>query len=382
MSQDYQIAFPCPHLTIEEVVELDSGDRRSLDTRQPVGGAGTVQILANGTTPIPSSGLKSFASLYSSQSGPYTLVENEDEITIQTSEGSFTVSLGVKGRIRKSADLIVQSLKASALSNVVLENIGGHLAITDGNQVGTGSFVKVTGSAAAALGFGDPKKNGLQYRAQGKEIYPPWELVVREDEIVNRFPRFKSPVKGNPTFKVTYTVPPNRCLRCRATLIENDMRFTTSGQPLMITNEDLLYQAALKILLTDKGSNPFFTWYGTTIRERIGSKALGSVAAAISDDVRKSLDRLFTLQKDQSDFQQVTPKERLYQILSVNTRPHREDPTTYLVDVVIQNASGDPVELSIVFTVPEVVSLMGSNGLFLGTQAAGITDEQAATQFR
>ena len=160
------------------------------------------------------------------------------------------------------------------------------------------------------------------------------------------------------------------------------MRFTTSGQPLMITNEDLLYQAALKILLTDKGSNPFFTWYGTTIRERIGSKALGSVAAAISDDVRKSLDRLFTLQKDQSDFQQVTPKERLYQILSVNTRPHREDPTTYLVDVVIQNASGDPVELSIVFTVAEVGSLLGSNGLILGTQAAGITDEQAATQFR
>lgn len=382
MSQDYQLAFPCPHLTIEEVVVLDAADRRSLDTRQPVGGAGTVQILVDDTFLVPSSGLKSFASLYSSESGPYNLVENEDTLTIQTSAGSVTVTLGVTGKVRWSADKVIQVLQSKGYDLAVLENIDGHLAITDGNEVGASSFVRVSGSAAAGLGFGDPKKNSLQYRAQGKEIFPPWELVIREDEIVNRFPQFKSPVRGNHTYKVTYTVPPNRCLRCRATFIENDMRFSSNGGPFMITNEDLLYQAALKVLLTDKGSNPYFTWYGTTIRERIGSKALGNVAAAISDDVRKALDSLAVLQKDQSEFQQVTPKERLYQILSVNTRPHREDPTTYLVDVAVQNASGDAVELSIVFTVPEVVALMGSNGLFLGTQAAGLDGDQTGDLFR
>lgn len=381
MSQDYQLAFPCPHLTVEEVVGLDS-DRRSLDTRQPVGGAGTVSILVNEDTFVPSSGLKSFASLYSAVSGPYTLVENEDSLTIQTSAGLFTFTLGVKGRVRWSADKIVEILEGQGFSDAVLENINGHLAITDSNRVGKDSFVKVSGTAADALGFGDPAKNSLQYRAQGTELYPSWELVIREDEIVNRFPRFTKPIRGNPTFKVTYTVPANRCLRCRATYIENDMRFASSGEPFMLTNEDLLYQAALKMLLTDRGSNPYHTWYGTTIRERIGSKALGNVAAIISDDIRKALGNMSDMQKDQAEYQQVTPKERLYQILSVNTRPHREDPTTYLVDVVVQNASGQPVELTVVFTVPEVVALMGSNGLFLGTQAAGLDESQAASLFR
>ena len=129
MSQDYQLAFPCPHLTIEEVVVLDAADRRSLDTRQPVGGAGTVQILVDDTFLVPSSGLKSFASLYSSESGPYNLVENEDTLTIQTSAGSVTVTLGVTGKVRWSADKVIQVLQSKGYDRAVLENIDGHLAI-------------------------------------------------------------------------------------------------------------------------------------------------------------------------------------------------------------------------------------------------------------
>ncbi len=382
MSQDYQLAWPCPHQTVEEVVALDPTDRVSLDTRQPVALAGSVRILVNDEFLIPPSGLKSPALLYSTLSGPFDLVENEDSITIETSAGTFTMALGVTGTVRWTTDTIIKKLLGAGFALGTVENLNGHLALTDTTTVGVGSVVRVTGSAAAALGFGDPSKNGWQYSSRGRQVYPGWRLHVRPDEIVNRFPQFDTPIQGNPTFKVSYTVPVNRCLRCGAGFIENDIRHAADGNPILIDNEDLLYQAAFKILLTDKGSNPYHTWYGTTIRSRIGSKALGNVSALISDDVRRALENLKSVQKEQSEFQTVTPRERLYALRSVVTKPHAQDPTTFLVDVVVQNAASQPITLNIVFTVPEVVALMGSNGLFLGTQQAGLNAEQASNLFR
>lgn len=382
MSQDYQLAWPCPHFTVEEVVPLDPNDRVSLDTRQPVALAGSVRIMVNDGFLIPPSGLKSPALLHSTQSGPFDLVENEDTITIETSGGSFTLSLGVKDTVRWDADTIIKKLLTAGFNIGEVEAINGHLLFTDTTSVGEDSMVRVSGTAAAALGFGDPAKNNWQYQARGKQVYPGWKLVLRPDEITNRFPQFEEPIQGNPVFKVSYTVPVNRCLRCRATFIENDIRLAADGNPILINNEDLLYQAALKILLTNKGSNPYHTWYGTSIKDRIGSKAVGNVAAIISEDVRRALENFKAVQKDQSDFQVVTARERLYNLVSVVTRPHEQDPTTYLVDVVVQNAASQPINLSIVFTVPEVVALMGSNGLFLGTQQAGLSAGQASDLFR
>jgi phage baseplate assembly protein W len=172
---------------------------------------------------------------------------------------------------------------------------------------------------------------------------------------------------------VTYSVPPHRCLRCGGTYVENDYRFDETGQGILIENEDLLYQACLKILLTDRGSNAYHPWYGTSIRSRIGTKALGGVASLISEDVRQALSKLQALQQSQATFQQVTYKERLYSVLSVQVLPHSQEQTTFLVDVTVQNASNEPIELSIVFTVPEVVALMGGNGLLLDGNRAGVT---------
>ena len=55
---------------------------------------------------------------------------------------------------------------------------------------------------------------------------------------------------------------------------------------------------------------------------------------------------------------------------------HVSAPSTWLVDVTVQNASGDPIALSIVYTAPGVVALMGSNGLMLGTEAVGLGPDQ------
>jgi len=125
-------------------------------------------------------------------------------------------------------------------------------------------------------------------------------------------------------------------------------------------------------LLTNMGSNPYHTWYGSRIMSRIGTKAVSGVSMMISEDVRNALSRMQSLQVEQGKYQKIPLKEQLYAILNVQVSPHQQDPTTFLIDVVVQNASGEPITLSIVFTVPSAVALMGSNGLMLGTAAVGL----------
>ena len=377
MSRDVQLAWQCPHLTLEESVLLGS-DRRTLQTRQPVGGAGTVRIVTNDELVIPQGGLYVSAQLFSAESGPYDLTENEDTLTVETPRGFSTHGFGTNNVQRLSAADIVKVLLRQDFSVALPESINGHMVFTDTSTVGTDSFVKVTGTAAKSLGFGTPSKTGncagtgMAWRASGAQLYPGWTLHLRPDDITNRFPMFNARVRTNPTFSVSYTVPPQRCLRCGGTYIENDYRFDPAGQTLMLENEDLLYQAAFKILLTDRGTNSYFPWYGSQIKSRIGSKALGGVASMLNEDVRRALSRYQKLQESQARYQSVTFKERLYAVLDVVVRPHEQDPTTFLIDVVVQNASAQPINLSIVFTVPGVVATMGSNGLMLGQQAAGL----------
>lgn len=383
MSQDFQLAWTCPHLTVEEVAPLDI-DRRSLMTRQPVASSGVVRILVNDEAFIPQAGLYAPAQLSGAVSGPFDLIEGEDALIIDSTSGSQTYTFGIRGTTRKTTDQIVAFLQARNIDTdirVAVANLNGHLVLTETSKVGIESFLRVRGSASAALGFGAAGVNQRQRGANGLNLYPGWKLYTRPDEITNRFPRFDAPIKGNPIFKVTYTVPGQRCLRCGATYIENDYRFNEVGQAILIGNENLLYQAALKILLTDQNSNPYHQWYGTQIRQRIGTKAISGVAALISEDVRRALVRLQTLQDEQSKYQAVSFKERLYSIQSVDVYPHQQDPTTFMVDVWVRNASADPINLSVVFTVPSVVALMGSNGLMLGTQQAGLTPQEAATLF-
>jgi len=381
MSLEFQLAFPCPHLTVEEVVSLGD-DRRSLNTRQPVASAGQVRVLVNDDFSIPREGVLSAAVLSSSVSGPFDIIENEDTLTVEASGGTATLSFGAVGTIRLTTDQVVRRTTIAGWEHVEVRNDNGHMVFVDINKVGPSAFVKVRGTVASALGFGQPTLSGRQWAAYGKEVYPGWDLYLRPDTITNRFPRFRKPLRLNPMLKVTYAVPVQRCLRCQAGFIENDFRFDASGNMLLIQNEDLLYQAALKILLTDRGSNPFFPWYGTTIRERIGSKALSGVASVLSEDVRKALSRVQSLQTEQAKYQQVTFKERLYSVLAVDVKRHTQDASTYLIEVTVQNASGEPISLNIVFSVPEVVALMGSNGLMLGAKSAGLGTTEARQLFK
>lgn len=358
-----------------------------------ISGANLVRILANNEFYIPPSGLHSQATLKGSRSGPFRIegcTDDEPEvdnniITISSSTESKTFRLPIGLRV-KTDDLV--RLLRQGLRDIMVVNDDGFLSFSDVAHIGKKSFIRVGGRATASLGFAE------QRQARGKMVYPPWQILKREDQTTNprlrgpdlfiseRYPRFTAPVRSNPTFKMTYTARPDRCPRCMGTFVENDWRFDPQGDPLWIENEDLLYQAALKILLTERGSNPYHPRYGSKLLSRIGTKVIGATATLISEDVRSSLSRMQKVQSAQSKYQKVTLRERLYNILSVTTSPHQTDPTAYLVDVVVSNGSGQPVQLAVVFSVPGAIALAGSNNLSLGLDSSGLSREESQNVFR
>jgi hypothetical protein len=129
MSLDFQLAWPCPHMTVEEVVPLDGEDRRSLRLRQPIAGSGTVLVMVNDDTNlfIPKDGLNSAAILSSSVSGPYDIRQNEDTLTVEASGGTNTLVFGAKNVIRRTTDQVVKLIEKAQWENVTALNENGYL---------------------------------------------------------------------------------------------------------------------------------------------------------------------------------------------------------------------------------------------------------------
>jgi phage baseplate assembly protein W len=378
MSFDFQLGWACRHLTIEEVVPLGD-DRRSLQTRQPISSANQVRITANNNVNVPREGRFAPASLSSSISGPYSIDKCARSITIsnrtQTLE-NFQLPIGLRVDTSQLVRVLERGLRDAGVQ-ISVRSRDGVLQFTDQLELGPSSRIQVSGDAAKSLGL------TFQTRARGRQVYPAWDMAERATvtNLVNinqfktvtvRYPQFKSPVKGNPVFKVTYATYIQRCLRCRASGIENDIRLATSGEPIVVRNEDLLNQAVLKMVITRKGSNPFHPVLGTTLLDRIGMKAVGAVQMSVNEDVTRAVTLFQRLQTAQAKVQQVTLKERLYNILSVKTVPAENDPTVFQTNIIAQNASGEPVFISTVFAAPGAAALVGTNGLSLGLAPLGI----------
>lgn len=386
MSREIQAGFPCPHLLIEEPVPL-AADRQSLFTKAPVANQSSVRVLANDSQYIPPEGLLSQASISASVPGPYRILKCEGTtgllgnlFVVQTKSGTVEVALPVGERV--SLQDILKALRASPLFNLVsISDKEGSLVLTDLNWAGPESFVRVSGQGAGFLGF-------RQTGARGAQVYPPWSLAAKPDPfpgvrppgfnlVPARYPKFSSPVVGNPTLKVTYVAMPERCPRCGGTYVENDWRFSPLGEVVEIRNEDLLYQACLKALLTVQGSNPYHPNYGSKITTRIGSKASGSAALIIQEDVQQALQGVQNLQQKQRKYQSLSNEETLYRIDSVSVKPAAADPTVFFVDVAVRNASNKPVVISTVFSVPGTIALAGTNGQTLGLETTGLTQSQS-----
>jgi hypothetical protein len=421
-----------------------------------IANSGSALVYANGHL-IPRIGLWKPARLTSSQSGPYTILENENILTVKVGKNlveTIEIELPIGPKIQ--TDVLVDVIKKASVGireafsrdangqfipiydvegNPVMElvrdtngnpipltdngvpiqeedidgnllwhsdgepkykyqkmpaykkesmpymkfsvrNIKGRLSLTDAVSSPNESAISVSGACLGFLGL------SLQRRAEAKKIYPGWFIAQVERNFsmpsygpeAFRYIKFAEPIKSNPNFKVSFVTSALECKRCLGTYVENDLRYGKDGEIFQIENEDLLYQASLKMILTSQGSNPYHPWYGTSIMDRIGSKAVVGVSTLIQDEISKAITKFQGLQGSQSKYQMVTQKEKLLRVTSVSVLPNANDPTMFMIEMTIANAAMEPVKLSIVYSAPGAVALKGTNQKSLGTQAAGVVD--------
>ena len=157
-------------------------------------------------------------------------------------------------------------------------------------------------------------------------------------------------------------------MRCGATFVENDFRVTNAGDLITITDENLLYQICLKALTTRRGSNRFYTFFGTRLLDTIGRKDVMGMQAYLTREVSSAFALVQKAQNAQAKYQQTSQRERFAGLLGVTVIPHEDDPTAFLIDVTVQSATAMPISLSIVYTAPSAVALAGTNGRSLGVR--------------
>lgn len=365
MTFDVLLAHRCPHEIVEERSYLGP-DRRTLISTQSLTSKETTQVIANDDTVVPNTGLYSQAYIKSGLSGPFKFTDRNNLLVITTPSEKIQLTIAT-GIYLQTSDIVNQIKGLS--SKLVVSNTGGYLSIMDMGSTGLSSSIKVSGTSLEKLGF-------TQTGARGRLIYPAWDIVNTPGDIRTkpiRYVRFASPVKSNPVFYVTYLTTPEQCTRCRATGIENDLRYDSSGEAILITDENLLTQAALKIVLTKKGSNPYYVWYGSNLQGFIGSKTIASVKSSIELDVTNALNNYMQVQKQQAKFQNISTRQRFYRIVSVIVTPDPQNPTLFRLDMTISNASNQAFPLTIVYTVGDVITLPGSNGLTLNFERSGLS---------
>jgi len=360
MSYDLQLAFNCPHLAVDERVSLAT-DKKTILTKRLVSSAGLIKVKINGLV-IPPQGLKTPARLRSIKKGSYYFKGGES-VTISNTTASATLSFP-KGLLSASAFAEKVRLEAGSVCSAEVKD--GYVTLSDVVSLGKGSRLKITGSGVEVLGF------ALEPRAQGEYAYPAWTLISAETnpesgEVYGRRVYFLEPIRNdNLLIKVTYSMISERCLRCQGLQVENDYRYGEGGGLRKLTDENLLQQRCLKILLTDRGSNVFHNWYGSSLQSRLGSKAVGAVASALRVDVERALETLRNTQDQQAEYQQMSAKERLAEVESVLVSPLENDPTAFIIDVVVRNASNESVNITAIYTSPGVTAYLNDSLVFGG----------------
>jgi phage baseplate assembly protein W len=344
MSEDLQVSYACPHYIRYERVGLQNGIY--LIPSSPINGSGLVEIRRDGIVLDPQ-GNNRESTLTTPNVSPFRVRSTSNTLTITTTEGfSNTITLPTKIYTSKT---LTDALKLSLGTIEVKENINKALVFSD-NKLGVG--FTLTGTLLKALGFSQQKQT-----IKTKKITPAWGLVQR----LNGYDvQFKKNLEPEGLLEISYTTNKPYCRRCGGTGVENDFRFAPNGGLQKLQDTDLLYQNIAKILLTDIGSNPYHSWYGSNANLLIGQKNNASVAVALRLSVQQALDKFQKIQQDLKRVQYLSQEERLVSVQSVDVSPLNENATALLCNVVVRSGANKLVSVNIVFNVPGSISLDGS----------------------
>jgi hypothetical protein len=345
MSKDILISHLCPHVIRNEKYELVS--ITDLITRSPITGSGLLSVKRNGV-PIPPEGLKTFPEIVFPSNAPYRNLNSLD-ISITNYLGViYTITLP-KGIL--SQKQVIDLFNASLPNTIRASAKDKTVVISEVFESGRLCSLKISGDDLKPFGF---KTNILISR--GKDVFSGWKLSGRSD--VGYKIIFDKAVSG--TLELDYMTSKNYCTRCETTGVENDLRFDTSGEMVMVEGYDKLYQTVAKVCLTKSNSNPYHSWYGTNAFDLIGKKNTGSVEMNLRDSVSKAITKILDVQSQVEKIQNMTLEEKISRIRRISVEQLQDDQTTYLVSVDIVSRANTTVNINILFAVPGSFDLTGA----------------------
>jgi len=360
MSYDFALGRPCEHEVLFESVELDAFAKDTIRFPRPTSASGSVRVYLNGVE-VPRSGLYSTPSITSVRSEPFRLKNMiSDLVTIRIGNEAYRTVQTISGSNVKASELAQDFSKK--IPELQFKSVNGKLF------VGSRTKGKYSGFT-----FLDPRWNDRNSSlpdtsrvvsflnevginpgrvATGILICPPWDVIkdnesYLDDELVISF---ESPVLSqNPSMQISYHTSVGNCRRCQGSRYEFDYGIM-GGTYETVDGADLLLQEFDKFLFTKAGSHWKWNWLGSSITDRIGTKAqtaFGSARSLLSMDVSQSF-RIYQDIKRQQDsllFQQVQDSEYPVSLGDLSVEFDPDDPTVALVTASLITRSQEPIIL-------------------------------------
>lgn len=134
---------------------------------------------------------------------------------------------------------------------------------------------------------------------------------------------------------VDYNAELSSCPKCFGTSITNDIYVTPRGKLAIVLGTDKLVQSVSKSILSDRGTNPYFPWYGTVIKDLIANNRQQN-AFVLRSEIINQLTKLKDLQMEIETIEPgyYDPPERLEDIVSIQSLP-TSDPRAINLQVTV-----------------------------------------------
>jgi hypothetical protein len=345
VSLDRKIDQVCPHQVRDEFLFI-MDDRQTVSPLRPIASADSVSVRINGLADIPSFGVQVQARVVGTIEGPFTVTASTNRLVVQVNDDlPQTIVLPP-----------LTGVTAHKLAEMLSLNVQGLTFFAERNRVGVGtSLLGQDATFSFLVGSTISTVIGVTVSRiyRGRTPFPGWTLVSDPSTLSDRPRRlvyFDEPFPSDSNFvEISYSTVKEECRRCGGLGVENDWVYGTNGEVVTVSDETLLIQELLKITYTVRGSNPFHSWYGTTIVEKIGTKnaASGVLQNAITSDVYTMFARWQGIKKFQGDkIQFVSDEEFPFRLVSVRLDPSQTDPTVLFLNIEVQNRSSKTFTIS------------------------------------
>jgi hypothetical protein len=129
---------------------------------------------------------------------------------------------------------------------------------------------------------------------------------------------------------------------------DGDLQIGRDGDLAKVEDTEKLVQDIVKIVSTQIGANPFFPWYGSPITKSLLGRSFDRkfVSAVATQQLRTTMERLQTLQKEQIRRNQVvTPQEQIAAIQKVFVDRNIVDPRFYTIVLTVLTKAFSKVDI-------------------------------------